>query len=170
MLYILRTITVINGVIVGICITLCSNGWKINNSPQETVLLHQLIIYLCIYQPSNIQLSIYSFSNLTRPTVATVTFPQLSRWYSHSSQCLHILSVTREIPILALSQQQPCDSRLFQWKGIPPYTHTYKHTHTHTQSYIFIIIRCDSISHPVEQLHRIWQVILWQVKFTSIWV
>lgn len=51
----MKTVTVSNRVIVGICITLCSNGLKINNSPQESLntvfnnVCVQLLIYLCVY-------------------------------------------------------------------------------------------------------------------------
>ncbi len=132
---------------------------------EKSIIFHRGLS-CCIHSASTHHLFMCLFIHLTSsyPSthIPTWRVQPLPQWHSHSrqgdipcsSQHLHILSVTREIPILALPRQQSRDSRLFQWRGIPPSTQTHTqcaYTHTHTHSYIFTVMRSDSISQPVKR-------------------
>lgn len=133
----------------------CCDRWKINNSQQGTVLLHPLSInssstYVFIH-PSNIQLSIYSYSNLTCPTVGPQasdipTFPSIS------TSCL----LLGKFPF-SCCHGNGMRLQTVPMKGYSPISH--RHTHTHKQLYFHQnVIWFNQSAHQAATL--IWHVIL----------
>lgn len=135
---IMSTIWLSNGVIVGVCMASCCNGWKINNSPRGTVLLHLLCfksssIYVSIHPPN------IHFTHI--PTWRCTKNP-MSRWHSRSPQgdIPTLPSISKSRLLLGKFPFSRCHGNCLvipdcSSRRVFPHPRRHTHTHAHMQLY-----------------------------------